>query len=128
MNHFEDDIILKFVLETLDDDKTAVIKKHLMECEICSAKFNKTKKQIEVISSYNSEVEDVYYPLPKRNNTFNVWLKRAAVLIIGFIGGYITSVLSQPDQITVVEQHLITKTPAVSVIHFNSCPNVDIWQ
>lgn len=127
MNHFDDEIILKFVLEILDEEKAVIIENHLVECETCSAKLNDAKKQLQIIGSYNPRIEKFDYPLPKRNDTLYIWVKRAAILIIGFLAGYTTSVLSQPDQITVVAQQLITKTPAVPVSQLISCQKVDIW-
>ena len=127
MNHFDEETFLKYVLEILDENKTLSLKNHLAECNSCTSKFNETKKQLEVIGSFNPLIENNDFLVPKRNNVLSVWVKRAAVLIIGFIAGYATSFLSQPDRVTVIAQNLITKTPSVSITDFTSCQKVDVW-
>jgi len=126
MNHFDEDILLKYSLDILDENKALSIKNHLAECDACTSQLNEAKKQLQVIGSFDPMIENNNFLVPKRNNALSVWLKRAAVLIIGFIAGYATSVLSQTDQVTVIAQNLITKSPTVSINDFTSCQKVDI--
>ena len=126
MNHFDEEILLKYSLEILNENKVLLIKNHLIECDACTSKLNEAKKQLQVIGSFDPMIENNNSLVPKRNNALSVWVKRAAVLIIGFIAGYATSVLSQTDQVTVIAQNLITKSPTVSINDFTSCQKVDI--
>ncbi|MEN8192049.1 MAG: hypothetical protein ABFS12_04490 [Bacteroidota bacterium] len=127
MNHYDEDIILKFVLEILDEEENALVKKHIEECTICNTKFNKVKSEIDVISSFDPNIEDIDHQIKLKSKHSYVWLKRAAVLIFGFLTGYLTSTFTQPEQVNVVEQKLIPKTLQVSSLEFAVCSNVDIW-
>ena len=127
MNHYDEDTIIKYVLETLDNNEFALVNNHLEECEICNAKADKVKNEIEMISSFNANIEDIEYQPKLKSSHSYVWLKRAAVLVIGFLTGYLTSTLTQPEQVNVVEQKLIPKTLGISALEFTSCSNTDVW-
>jgi len=128
MNHFDEDTILKFVLEVLDDDELKKVRDHLIDCEICNTKFNDIKKQNELIGSYNPDVENKFMPIYKKKNNYSVWIKRAAVLLMGFLLGYSASVILYPNQVVVVEQYLISKSPQAISTNFTECPNIDIYR
>jgi len=99
MKHFDEDTILKFVMELLSGEELINVTDHLKGCEICNNKLLSAKKQIELISSYKPEVENDNFPIYKKKNDYSVWLKRAAILLIGFLLGYLTSVILQPNQV-----------------------------
>ena len=127
MKHIEEDTILKFLLELLDDEEYKIVNDHITECEICNTILNELKKQNELIASYNPEVQNSYIPVFKKKKHYSIWLKRAAVLLIGFLLGYSTSLLLQPEKVMVVEQYLITKSPQVVSSGFIECPSIDIY-
>lgn len=127
MKHIEEDTILKYLLEVLDDEELKRVRDHLTECEICNAKLNELKNQNELIASYNPEVNNSYIPFLKKKDNYSIWFKRVAVLLVGFILGYSTSVLLRPDKVIIVEQYLIVKSPQVVSADFIQCPNIDIY-
>ena len=128
MKHFDDDTILKFVLELLDDEESVNITEHLTKCEICTAKLRNLEKQNKLIASYNPTMQE--REIQKRENKINcsVWLKRAAVLLLGFLLGYSTSIIFQQNQVVISGQQFITKSPTVGISNFTQCPNVDIYR
>lgn len=126
MKHFDENTILKYLLEVLDENDSQSVKNHLSECDICLSILNDLKKQNELITSYNPKIENVYVPINKKNN-YPVWLKRAAILIIDFLLGYYTSTLLQPEQITIVEQFSVSKSLQVTSTNFTICPFIDIY-
>jgi hypothetical protein len=128
MKHFDEDTILKFSLEILDDEEAQKVRNHLSECEICTAVFDDLENQNKLIASYNPKLKNLYVPISKKQNTYSVWFKRAAILLIGFLLGYYTSTILQPEQITVVEQNLVSKSPQNTSTNFTVCPFIDIYR
>lgn len=128
MKHFDENTILKFSLEILDDDESQKVRNHLSECEICSVTLNSIEKQNKLITGYNPQIESVFVPINKLKINRSTWLKRAAILIIGFLLGYTTSFFFQPAKVLVVEQFSISKSPQVNSTVFSVCPNVDIYR
>jgi hypothetical protein len=127
MNHLSEDFTLKFALETLSKNEMDSVQEHLSGCDKCHSQLLRIKKELDVIGSYNPEVEDVYFLPSNKNNKFSLLLKVAALLLIGFLFGYITSDYLDPIQINVTAQKVIPKTPAIDSTDFIYCPNVDIW-
>ena len=128
MNHFDDEVILKYSLEILGADESQQVREHLKECEICSSIFNDIERQNNLIASYNPEIESMVIPINKTQHRYKMWLKRAAVLIIGFLLGYAASILFQPERVVIVEQLFISKSPQVTPANFSACPQIDIYQ
>lgn len=127
MCHFDKDTLYKYALDLLDDSDSKFIREHLKECELCEQKYNEIKDELDVISSYNPELKIDIPQLPKQGNSGRIWLKRAAVLFIGFLLGYSTSTLMQPDKVEIVGQSFIPRVSYLDSTQFIECQNVDIY-
>ena len=128
MKHFDENTLLKYQLDLMEEEELADVKNHLAFCETCKSKIDEIRAEIELISSYDPEIEDVYTPVNKKKNSYMVWIKRAAVLLIGFVTGYSTSVFFQPDQVVVVGQYLNTSKTNITFEEYTVCPSVDIYR
>lgn len=127
MNHLHEDQILKYMLDTLDSVENKSVKNHLENCKKCTSLLHNIKSDFEIIDSYNPHVEYDNF-LPQRNKIeVNNWLKVAAVLVLGFLTGYLTSNYTKPDQVTVVAQTLIPQSPQIDSSDYIVCPNIDIY-
>ncbi|MBL1213634.1 MAG: hypothetical protein D8M61_09840 [Ignavibacteriae bacterium] len=127
MKHIVEDTLLKYQLELLEGEELVNVKNHLTLCETCRLKLDKIKSELELISSYDPEVEDVHIPIAKKRRSSTLWLRRAAVLLVGFVSGYSTSLYLQPDQVVVVSQYLNTNKTNISFDDYTFCPSVDIY-
>jgi len=127
MKHIDDDTLYKYTLELFDKTDSKRVCEHLRKCEICKNKLQKIEDEIELISSYNPNVELKMPSLPAKNSIGLVWLKRAAVLIVGIFIGYSSSNLLQKDQILVVGQTFIPQNSLIDSTQFVDCPTIDIY-
>jgi hypothetical protein len=126
-HHFDEDTLLKYQLELLEDEEMADVKDHINFCESCNSKLDEIKIEINILSSYDPDLEDVQITVIRKTRNYTTWLKSAAVLLIGFVTGYSTSVFLQPNQIVVVSQYLNTNKSNILFDEFTVCPSVDIY-
>lgn len=127
MDHLNDDILLKSALGLLDEAEEKRIEDHVKTCDQCRNQRNSMNHQIEIIGSFEPKLDVQAYPLPRaRSIPFLPLLKAAAILIIGFMLGYLTSELSQPRAVSVMEQQLITKAPVTTMATYKTAEQVDI--
>ena len=128
MNHIDNDTLLKFVLELLDDQENKRIQEHLSQCERCRATLENTQRQIDIIGSIDPEIDALHYPLPRAQHiSFLPVLKAAALVLIGFVVGVGTANLHQPEQVNVVPQHIELSSPQSPAAAFTSCESLDIY-
>lgn len=127
IQHFDEDTLLKYKLELLEHEELADVKNHLTICQTCKSKIDEITAEIDLMSSYDPEVEEVYSPVTKNRKNYSVWLKRAAVLLVGFVTGYSTSVYVQPDHVVVVGQYLNTAKANDVITDYTVCPSIDIY-
>ena len=127
MCHFDRDTLYKYALELLNDSDSKFVDKHLLECERCKEKYHEVKNEFDLISSYNPELKVEIPQLPKKNDIGIVWLRRAAVLFIGFLLGYSTYSLMQSEKVEIVGQSFIPQISYLDSTEFVKCPNVDIY-
>ena len=127
MQHYNEDNLLKYQLELLDGDELINLRTHLDSCQLCQTKLADIKNDVELISSYDPDINDVQIPIIKNRKSYAVWLKRAAVLLVGFVTGYSTSVFVQPDHVVVVGQYLNTAKTNAVMTDYTVCPSIDIY-
>lgn len=128
MNHLDEDILLKSALKLLDNQNEKLVNQHLSECPECSSLFKNIESQTQIIGNYEPEIEETYYPLPKEKSIpFGTMMRFAAILIIGFLFGFLTSEYISYSYINVEEQHLIPKSPIISMSEYTQCEQIDIW-
>lgn len=128
MRHFNEETIIKYSLEILDDDESKKVREHLNECEVCLATLKSIAKQNKLITGYNPQIESIFIPVSKLKSNNLTWLKRAAIIIVGFVLGYAVSIIFQPEKVVVVEQFSISKSPYNYSTTFSICPSVDIYR
>ena len=127
MKHPDDDKLLKSVLQLLDEHEESELKNHLLQCDDCRARFERLRRETDVIGSIEPEINKQIFPLPHaRNITYVTLLKVAALLLIGFMAGYGTSHLTSPECINVVGHQLKTSSPPESLTRYAACESVDM--
>lgn len=126
MKHFDEETILKFALGIPENEETWVIKNHISECELCSSKLDNIKDELKTIGSFDPKISNKHFLPAIKENELYIWMKIAAVLILGFLGGYFTSDYLQPVQVNVVAQKIIPKVPPSDSTDFIYCPDIDI--
>lgn len=127
MKHYDDDILLKSVLQLLDDGEETEVRGHLSQCQDCSRRLEILKAETGVIGGFVPHVAPNVPPLPQAKRiSFAPLLKVAAILVIGFLAGYLTSEWTRPDPVNVVPQNLTTNAQSAPVSDFTTCEQIDI--
>lgn len=127
MIHFDDDLLMKYALELLDDKEESTIREHFTKCDQCRKQHESIKSHIELIGSIEPDLKPEIIPLPKKKLKIpGQWIKAAAILIIGFFIGYLTAIFAHPVKVNVVKQNLITKTILYPSESFRTCEKVDL--
>ncbi len=99
--HIDEDILLKYVLETLEPDKETEVETHLLECSACSHEIDSMQSDLVSIKALEVSGEAPMIPFP---STYSVdWrmiLGAAALIILGFGLGLLTRSLNSTTDIT----------------------------
>jgi len=127
MMHIDDDTLLKFVLETLDEPDNGTVRDHLSLCPICSGKRLELQREVRSLASVDFQVDAVVPPrLPQRSRRSMMIVRFAAVLAVGFVAGYIMSEVSAPQTTTTVGQQLRPAPVAAPITRPAPCSAIDI--
>ena len=126
MSHFNEEILYKFVLDTLDSPKSNEIRNHSSKCELCQQRIEEIRRQIEILESFNPEIEMNRTTDKSSNNMKWIIPKAAAVILIGLIIGYSVSNYTIKEEIVVVGQSFIPHNNLMDSLRFVDCPNIDI--
>jgi anti-sigma factor RsiW len=127
MMHIDDDTLLKFVLETLDEPDNATVREHLSSCPLCSGKRLELQREVGSLASVDLQVDAVEPPrLPQRSRRSMVIARFAAVLAVGFVAGYLMAELSAPQTTTTVGQQLRPAPVNTPVTRPVPCGAIDI--
>ena len=127
MKHPDDDSLLKSVLELLDEHEASELKNHLRQCDDCRKRFERLRREMNIISSIEPKINQQTFPLPRSNNiTYVTLMKAAALLIIGFMAGYGVSHLSSPECVNAVGHQLKPSAPPESLMRYAACESVDM--
>lgn len=126
MNHLEEDILYKFVLDILDSTESEQIREHSSNCKLCHTKITEINKRIELLGSYNPEIE--LKRSAKKSDLKYKWIiaKAAAVTLIGLTIGYYVVDYSVKEKIVVVGQSFIPQNSIKDSVKYVDCPNIDI--
>ena len=122
MNHIDNDRLLEWQLQLLDPLEAKEIESHLSECGDCRNRFEQLTGDIEQLSSVKLKVHTPSLPMPKP-----VWYHRAkmwraaAILIIGFAGGYATSYSIHPSVIEVSPMYTQLVTTPDTLVRSTPC-------
>ncbi|MDX1701430.1 MAG: hypothetical protein R3250_12475 [Melioribacteraceae bacterium] len=126
MNHYEEDTLYKFVLDMLDSSHYEDIRSHSAECKECQMKIDEIKSQIELLESFDPEIE---LDRSKNKKAFSfAWTisKAAALILFGLTIGYSVVNYTMKDKIVVVGQSFIPQDSSKDSLRFVDCPNIDI--
>ncbi|MBU0517405.1 hypothetical protein KKA00_11085 [bacterium] len=125
-NHPHDDILLKAVLQLLDTDDLQALNRHLKKCPECTERLSRTQAEVALLGSVEipAEMPDARLPEARRIN-FMPLLKAAAILVVGFAGGFAVSELLQQESVCVKAQTLQVSSPVIQPDSFISCEEVD---
>ncbi len=127
MIHYNEDLLMKYALDLLDDNEESTIREHLTMCDQCRKQHESIKSHVELIGSIEPDIKPEIIPLPKKKlKIMEQWIRVAAILIIGFFIGYLTANFAHPVKVHVVKQNLITKTILYPSESFRTCEKVDL--
>jgi hypothetical protein len=127
MKHYDDDTLLKSVLQLLDESEDRELGDHLAQCSECRMRFDTFTADTGIIGSFVPHVAPTVPPLPRAKHvTLTPLLKVAAILVAGFLAGYLTSELTRPNPVSVVPQNLATKAQSPPVQEYTVCELIDI--
>jgi len=127
-NHIDEDLLLKYKLELLEVNDAKRIENHISECKTCLEKSIEVKNQPNVIGGIKLNEENEFYLLDGKKSITTEWIKRAAIILIGFFLGYLTSQLIRPNHVVVVEQNLIPQPQKTVLENFSACSDENIWR
>jgi anti-sigma factor RsiW len=101
--HVTEDDLLKFALETCDDAEAREIREHLASCDTCRERLEALRSDIATIAGVRPEVERISLPSRSRHpSPWRAFVRMAAVLLIGFVGGLAVSHWACRCPVTVV--------------------------
>lgn len=126
--HPDDDTLLKYVLEILDDADDAATRDHVTRCGQCAARCRELSKPIDRITTVQFKIQEVAAPrFPRRKRSMSaVVIRAAAILAAGFLAGYLTAGWTALPPTLSVPQHLEPESPATTLPHFTSCDQIDL--
>jgi anti-sigma factor RsiW len=103
MSHPPDDKLLELVLDLLDESEVQTLREHLSECADCQARFARIHSRTEVLGSVSPAGRPPAYPGRRsRPRVLPSILKAAALLLLGFCGGFATGEYVRPESVNVV--------------------------
>ena len=127
MIHVDDDTLLKSVLKLLNGPDESSAQDHLSKCSGCRKKLVELQGEVAALEHVAFTPEMIAPPrLPRVIRRRSSAFAMAAVLVAGFIGGFITSDLTYSDQTVVIQQQLQPTSASVSPAQYVSCEPVDI--
>jgi hypothetical protein len=110
MIHLDDDTILKYIIDTLDETERSAALDHISTCDYCRQEADRVRGDMERMSAFQLRVGRVKPPPLRRSfNPLGVIAKVAAILAVGFLLGYVVAEMStSPVSIPVPERLLLS--------------------
>lgn len=118
MNHPTDDTLLRLVLELLDEDESHSVRGHLEMCADCRARYERMRANTDMLGSISPDVEAPSLPSRTHVVRFHPLLKAAALLAVGFFGGFAASAVTNKPPVNVVPSCLVTSSPPDSIARY----------
>jgi hypothetical protein len=127
MTHPNDDRLLEFVLQALEETDSSEVRAHLLKCEQCRDLRRKLQSQVERLGRIDMQI-DIPEPsrLPGTQSQFGAVWRWAAVLAAGFLLGFLTAQLSDNAHPIPVPQRLIPAQAPTSSSGYVSCQALDL--
>ena len=127
MNHYDDDILLKFVLEILDEQETTEVKDHISQCEQCQQRLEDIRKQTELIGNLDLDIKAPEIPLPTTKRIPMIrFLRAAAMILIGFSVGFGMAKMSSKEQVNIIPQRFQVTAAPDTFMFYRVCEPVDL--
>jgi hypothetical protein len=127
MTHIDEDTLLKYHLEMLEPTDAERVRDHLLACGQCMEVLEALRFDTAKLSAVEIRVGGIAAPpLPDRGRLLAVASRAAAILIFGFLAGYITAETFHPVAPIAVQQHLVPNQLAVPASDHVACQAVDI--
>ncbi|NQT62012.1 MAG: zf-HC2 domain-containing protein [Candidatus Marinimicrobia bacterium] len=128
--HLDEDILLKYVLETLEPDEDAEVESHLRECPACSDEFDSMKADMVSIKALEVSVEAPPIPFPTTySGEWRMVLGAAALIIVGFGLGMLTRSENNSRDITLYSMAVPHQTISTQSGNHSTCisDNLNIY-
>ena len=127
MTHFDDDTLLKFLLETLDGADDLQVREHVAGCRQCKGRADKLQEEIGQLSGIEMRIGRGTTPsLSRRFRLLTVVSRAAAILAVGFLAGYMTAEFSNPIRPVAVQQRLVPGYPTIPSMGYYTCQALDV--
>ena len=127
MKHIEIDEIYKYKLGLFESERETEIRNHINNCELCREKLDSIENEINILSSFNPPLVKAHNPLKIEKSNL-IWLKRAAVILIGMLITY--SAIDNfvySKQIVVTGQKFIPQNSSIDSLELFNSHNVDLY-
>lgn len=138
MIHPSDDKLLEYSLEVLDQDERDSIRTHIQDCTSCSEQLESITDANTLISGIDIDTTPPDIPIPlteKRRHSKvvllpsplnNLLVRGAALLLVGFLGGYGVAALRTPGTVEVVPPVQVSQSLVDTTLELRSCEVVDL--
>jgi anti-sigma factor RsiW len=127
MNHPDDDALLRFLLETDEEEERGRLENHLDECPACRGKLAKLRRETEMLGSFDPDLPPLQVSMPKvRGRMWRRVSPLAAALVVGIALGYGVSRIAVTPERTIVASYLTKSSPFPPDDRFIVCETVDI--
>ena len=114
MSHPSDDQLLKHTLDLLDERERQELRVHLAECDTCGVRLTEIELDVSRLSGLRLAPPSEYPSFIVHRSSFiaSSWLRLAAVLVLGFVGGVMASRVWQPEPLIIQPMPRITSAQA----------------
>jgi len=127
MNHPDEDIVLKYHLDLLDESDGRALDDHLDACASCRERSLAVRREVAMIGSVDPELlaPDIGPPA-RRMGRWQIGIRVAAILLIGLSVGYGYSRFFAPPEYRVVPSHHRPSAPSRAIDEFSICESVNL--
>ncbi len=129
-SHYEEDILLGHLLETLDPEQDTAVEQHLKHCSQCSASLAAIEADLVALKGLNIPVYAPSIPYPGRvSGELKMLLRAAALIVLGFGLGTMSQLLNKSRNITLYSVAASHPTLSLQVDNPSTCisDNLDLF-
>ena len=127
MSHIDPDTLTAYALDVLEDPVRDTVRGHLESCTECAGFIAAIRTETDRLASVRLPVPPVSPPpLRVRRRVPRPWMRIAAILVVGFLAGFLTAEALRKEHVTVVRQEFRPAAVPSSEAARASCQAVDI--
>ncbi|MBT3253326.1 MAG: hypothetical protein HN995_11575 [Candidatus Marinimicrobia bacterium] len=120
--HIDEDILLKYVLETLEPAEDAEVERHLLECSVCSGEIDSMRSDLVSMRALEVPIEVPSIPFPSTySRDWSIVLHAAALIVVGFGLGMLTRSLDNTRDITLYSMAVPHQTITLQSGNHSTC-------